>query len=886
MIGTQCISWDVTERERAEETLRESEQRYRTLFDWNPYPTWVYDLETLAFLAVNDVAIRHYGYSREEFLSMTIKDIHPPEELGLLPDFIAMSPLSVENSREWRHRKNDGTIIDVEISSHELLFGGRRTRIVVANDITSRKKSGAELQKAKETAEAASRAKSEFLANMSHEIRTPMNGIIGMTELAMDTELTSEQREYLGMVKSSADSLLTVINDILDFSKIEAGKLDLECTEFDLRDHLGQSMKALALRAHQQGLELSLQVAPDVPEVVMGDPDRLRQVIVNLVGNAIKFTEHGEVAVEVKRPTIDNSNTCLLHFLVRDTGIGIPDEKQRIIFEAFSQADSSTTRKYGGTGLGLAISSQLVQMMGGCLWVKSEYGNGSTFHFTSLFGLAENQIPQTAPVELLEVAHLPVLVVDDNATNRRILAEMLSHWHMEPTVVDGGQAALAAMLRGREAGEPFSLVLLDAQMPEMDGFDVAEQIQRRPELTGATIMMLTSSRQARDIARCHELGVAAYLIKPIHESELLDAILKVIGQRIIDSRWLVADSAAEGKRPKVKGEREQEAIGKHCGSQEIPFSFNNRPMKIVNPLCVLLAEDNVVNQTLTVQMLKKWGHTVVVAGNGREALQVLQSQRFDLVLMDVQMPEMDGFEVTAEIRKREAHSRASSCEFRLKDELIAEADATPTSKLKRIHTKSETRRIPIIAMTAHAMKGDRERCLEAGMDGYISKPIQTKELFEVIQLWASQSVQTKAEASVPCLGVEGLEFAQPMLTSAPPLTEREVLDKAAVLDRVDGDAKLLMEIVALFLDDSPKLLAEIREAIARGDSLRLERAAHRLKGSAGSFCAQAVYQVALRLEEMGREKDLHHAVEACTELEEAMGRLKPAVMRLGEEAGL
>lgn len=793
---------DITERKKVEEALR------LTQFTVDHSSDAVYWVNSDGrFVYANEAACKSLGYRQEELTRLRVSDVapnFPPENW----------PAHWQKTREQRIlrfetlvRTKDNRTVPVDVSVNHLEFGNEEYHIVRARDISERKRVEEQMRQAKEAAEAANRAKSEFLANVSHELRTPLNGVIGMADLALDTELNPEQREYLEILRKSADSLLSVINDILDFSEIESHKLELDSVEFRLRDCLGECVKPSAILAFQKHLELGLDIQPDVPDALIGDPGRLRQVIGNLLGNALKFTEQGEVVVRVERQTEDASE-IMLHFSVRDTGIGIPREKHELIFQAFAQADGSTTRKYGGTGLGLSICTQLVELMGGRIWLESEEGRGSTFHFTARFGVAEDSGGATLPADLAELRGVRVLVVDDNGLNRRILEQILCHWGMKPTLVNSGEEALAALEEAQRTRHPFNLLIIDSQMPGMDGFTLAGKIREHAGSVRYPTIMLTSAGMRGDGIRCRKLGIAAYLTKPVQQLDLLEAIRRVLGHP-------------------TEGRSQFNLITRHMLREQ------QRKLRI------LLAEDNEVNQALACRLLQKQGHEVVIANDGAEAIRVWEnphSPRIDLILMDVQMLNLDGIEATRTIREKE--------------------------KLTGNH-------IPIVAMTAHAMHTDEERCLAAGMDGYIAKPFRPHELVELIGRFFP----------VACPGAESTaEKSRTEATAA-----GEILDKPALLARVDGDKELLAQIIEIFLEECPKQVGEIREAVAAKDAPSLARLAHKLKGSVGNFAAKRAFEAALRLETICRKGDLSDVEEVSAQLEAEIGRLQPALRELGQE---
>lgn len=632
-------------------------------------------------------------------------------------------------------------------------------------------------------AEIANRAKSEFLANISHEFRTPMNAIIGLTELTLNSNISSEQKDYLETVKESAYSLLKLINDILDFSKIEAGNLSLDPIEFSLRDCIGNTMKMLSLRAMDKDLELVYHVSPDVKDRIIGDPDRLRQILVNLVGNTLKFTEHGEIVVRVKNVQ-EKDDAVFLYFAVSDTGIGIPYEKQQLIFDSFTQVDGSATRKYGGTGLGLAISRHLVKLMGGWLWVESDPGQGSCFNFTAHFGLKADSSNYAEVPPYLE--DIPVLIVDDNQTVREILKENLVQWKMKPTAAADAKEALANLTLANKQGAPFAIALIDAKMEGMDGFELAQCINDTKEIQNTQIIMLVNSGTSRGEPLNIELDIAAFVTKPVRSSDLLDAIMTSLISASVDS---IAYS--------------------HTGNEQC---HGQRKLKI------LFAEDNQVTQNFVYKLLTSWGHILSIANNGREALDMLENDHFDLILMDLRMPVLDGIEAAKIIREREIAG----------------------------HT-------PILAVTASTSKDNQKLCLDAGMDGFVTKPFEPEELQKAI----NQVLDTS--------------FAKNDLQQT---SSELIFNKTYVLKQVDGDTTLLKEVVELFFKYTPKYIEKMKKAIQDNDHALIIEQAQTLKGSSENIGADSIKEIAAQIEKAIKRNDFNSLKTLSDQIEQEFNRLK------------
>ena len=778
VIGTFGISRDVTEQIVAEKELARERDLLKTIIDNVPDLIYVKD-RAGRFVTANASLLKLLGLDRpEEIQGKTDYDFSPPEMAChyVTDDQNVMRSGEPLLDREESHRVDSGNDLCLLTTKVPLFNSDREVIGVVgiAHDITNRKQADQEILEAKNVADKANRAKSDFLANMSHEIRTPMNAIIGMTDLVLDTTLNPSQRNYLSMVSESAESLLSVINDVLDFSKIEAGKMELDDRLFDVRESLGDTMKALGLKAHSKGLELAFRVAPSVPSLAMGDIGRLRQVLVNLVGNAIKFTQVGEVLVEVDH-VADLIGKHVIRFSVKDTGVGIPEHKLDRIFHEFEQADTSTTRKFGGTGLGLAISSRIVDLMGGDIVVESEVDQGSCFSFEVQLSEAPPGAEKISKRGTVVVGGTSVLIVDDNQTNRLILEEIVSAWGLVATMVDSGLAALEELRSAVRRGQAFGLVISDVNMPGMSGYDFIAKVRDDESIKNTPVMVLTSGCRDGEEELGRQYDIHERLLKPVKQSELFDSIVRVLGVNASDD--------------------ETESI-------------RNDTVDSTGTLKILLAEDNVINQKLAVGVLARDGHQVSVAHDGQQALEMMIREQFDLVLMDVQMPIMDGLEATQAIR---AHERKHPT-------------AHPT---------------PIIAMTAHAMKGDREKCLDSGMDDYVAKPIRMSVLRERIQKLCGNAQLGSAEAIEP--GTLDVPKDEPGTDSA--------IDWEHAHATVGGDPDLLAELMRVFLGESNSLNRQIMIALSNNDREVLKRLIHTLKGASLSIGAVQTSEVAGLLEQ-------------------------------------
>ncbi len=797
-LANQTLHSEIVERKRIEKAQRESEKKYSTIVQKGNDGIVIIQDGIIKF--VNLTMAQIVGSNLVEGIGKSFTDFVPSvfKEFTIDTYRKRISGEKPHDRYELEILSKDGRSIPVEISASRIEYEGKPADMAIIRDITVRKRAEDKLKKAKEEAEEASRLKSEFLANMSHEIRTPMNAIIGMTDLALDTKLTGEQRDYLTTAKESAQSLLELLDDILDLSKIEAGRVDLDIISFDLRATMEGVIDTLAHRASTKGLELAYSIQYEVPVLLRGDPGRLRQILMNLGGDEVKFTEKGEVVIRVELRE-DTEDRATLLFSVADTGIGIPQDKQKKIFESFTQADGSTNRRYGGTGLGLSISKRLVEVMGGRIDLESQLGKGSRFWFTVTLEKQKDFIDVPSLLSRYDMPGKRILVVDDNKTSRIILVKMLESLGCSVKAVESGAEALQILKKVAGGERPFDMVLLDMQMPEMNGEETLIAIKDDPNLKCIPVVILTSIGIRGDAARLETLGCSGYLLKPVKPSQLVDVIVTILSQKEDET--------------KVKS---ISIVTRHTLAEQKHRKFR-----------ILVAEDNLMNQKLAVTILKKAGCWVDAVENGLMTIEALKRSAYDMVFMDIQMPEMDGFEATRAIREMEGENK---------------------------HT-------PIIAMTAHAMKGDRERCLQGGMDDYISKPINAQEIINTIEKWIKSShrnpIYTRDNPS-------GKGDHSPDLP----------VDIQSALNRVGGDRELLSELLQEFLDHLPKHIDQLREALNKGDSTLVEREAQHLKGAASNLSVKGIADLALKLELLGRASDLSDADEIIDKLKKEYENLK------------
>jgi two-component system, sensor histidine kinase and response regulator len=785
--------------------LEESEQRYKSLFRHNPDAVYSLDLDG-RFLTANAAAEEMLGYRIEELRQKPFTDFVVGEDLEKVSRRFREAVRGVPQYYETAIVKGESRV-ELNVTSIPIITSGKVVGIYeVAKDVTEHKQAEEALRHAQASAEAANQAKGDFLANMSHEIRTPMNGVIGMTGLLLDTELSAEQREYGEAIRTSGENLLTIINDILDFSKIEAGKMETETIDFDLRSAAEETAGLLAERAHGKGLELVSLIEYDVPNVLKGDPGRIKQVLVNLLSNAVKFTEEGEVILRVGLVE-ESDDAVVARFEVKDTGIGMSEEQRSRLFKSFSQADTSTTRRYGGTGLGLAISKQLVDLMDGEIGVESTLGKGSNFFFTLPLKKqpegAQQQAALASPTTDLE--GLRVFVVDDNETNRKIVHNQLISWGMSNGSAEGGREALQMLRSAAERGEPYDLAILDIQMPEMDGIELAEKIKADPSISSTKLIMMSSIGRRGEGSEARQAGAEAYLTKPVRQSQLYDALATVMDKP-----------------------EEEEAAAPEKEEKQFVTSHSLREAKARSRIRILVAEDNQVNQKVAVKMLERLGYKADVAADGLETVEALSQSPYAAVLMDVQMPEMDGYEATAAIRRRE---------------------------------ESEGRHTPVIAMTANAMQGDREKALDAGMDDYIAKPVKAEELEAVLGRWVSEETAQEIEETVIVP-----EARDDSSATEGDSIDRSVLESLRELQE-EGEPDIISELVQLFVEDTPPQLAALREAVEASDAQSVERIAHTLKGSCGNMGAVRMAKLCEELQGVGASRNLARVPELPDQLE-------------------